>query len=271
MGKVLTREHEWDLAKDKSSVRALDKAINTLEIIASINGDIDLAGISKRMAIPKSTMLRLLNTLSSHNLIHQDEKTRRFSLGLELIALGRAAERSFDLVHHIHPFLVELSELTGETASIMVLKGNSSIYLDQVLSTHLIRGESQIGKSIELHCSSGGKVLMSAMDDTIINNMLEGKVLQPRTEKTITEAEELKRELQKIREQGYAVDDEEAEIGGRCVAVPLWDKSHKTIAALSVMGPTTRIRQKDFPQLAGVVKNMAVKASESLGYQKENN
>ncbi|MDZ7794634.1 MAG: IclR family transcriptional regulator C-terminal domain-containing protein [Spirochaetia bacterium] len=85
------------------------------------------------------------------------------------------------------------------------------------------------------------------MDDNKINKyMLQGKVLVPRTEKTITDAEDLKKELQKIREQGYAVDNEEAEIGGRCVAVPLRDKSHKTIAAISVMGPTTRIRQKGF-------------------------
>lgn len=269
MNKLLVHEQNKD--KDRSTVRALDKAINTLEIIASLDRDIDLAGISKQAGIPKSTMLRLLNTLSSHNLIHQDEKTRRFSLGLELIALGRAAERSFNLVHHIHPFLLELSELTGETASIMVLEGNSSVYIDQVLSKRLIRGEPLIGKRIELHCSSGGKILMSAMDDNRINNMLKGKVLVPRTEKTITDAEELKKELQKIREQGYAVDNEEAEIGGRCVAVPLRDKSHKTIAAISVMGPTTRIRQKDFSQLAEIVKSIAEKASASLGYQNEDN
>ena len=94
---------ELEKNKDRSTVRALDKAINTLEIIASLDRDIDLAGISKHAGIPKSTMLRLLNTLRSHNLIHQDEKTRRFSLGLELIALGRAGnDHSILFIISIH-------------------------------------------------------------------------------------------------------------------------------------------------------------------------
>lgn len=263
MAKAFTEE------KEKSSVRALDKAINALEIIATLDGDIDLSALSKMTEIPKSTMLRLLNTLSSHNLIYQDEKTKRFRLGMQLIALGRAAEHSFNLVQHMHPFLVELSEKTGETASLMVLEGTSSIYIDQVVSTRLIRGQPQIGKSIELHCSSGGKILLSAMDDVKIDSMLHGKVLKPRTEKTIIDTEELKREVTKIRELGYAVDDEEAEIGGRCVAVPLWDRNGNTIAAISVMGPTTRIRQKDFPKLAAMVKGLVLQASESLGFRGE--
>ncbi|MFW6274256.1 MAG: IclR family transcriptional regulator [Spirochaetota bacterium] len=263
MEKVLPEE------KEKSSVRALDKAINALELIATLDGDIDLSALSKMTEIPKSTMLRLLNTLSSHNLIYQDEKTKRFRLGMQLIALGRAAERSFNLVQHMHPFLVELSEKIGETASLMVLEGNCSVYIDQVVSTRLIRGQPQIGKSIELHCSSGGKVLLSAMNDTKIASMLAGKVLKPRTEKTIIEPEELKREISKIRELGYAVDDEEAEIGGRCVAVPLWDRNGNTIAAISVMGPTTRIRQKDFPKIASQVKEFVLQASKSLGYRCE--
>ena len=263
MAKVITEE------KDKSSVRALDKAIKALELIATLDGDIDLSALSKMTEIPKSTMLRLLNTLSSHNLIYQDEKTKRFRLGMQLIALGRAAERSFNLVQHMHHYLVALSEKTEETASLMVLEGTSSIYIDQVVSSRLIRGQPQIGKSIELHCSSGGKVLMSAMDDEKISSMLDDKVLKPRTEKTIIDAEDLKREIGRIRELGYAVDDEEAELGGRCVAVPLWDRNGNTIAAVTVMGPTTRIRQRDFPKLAALVKGVALEASESLGYRSD--
>jgi IclR family acetate operon transcriptional repressor len=249
-----------------SSVRALDKAIRILENISSIEEDIDLATISRQMKIPKSTMLRLMNTLREHNLIHQDETTRRYRLGLGLIALGRAAERGFNLVQQIHPFLVDISNETGETASLMVLEGNYSVYIDQVVSTSLIRGQPRIGESLELHVSSGGKVLLSAMSDERITRILTGKILEPKTAKTITDIDVLLREIQKIREQGYAVDDEEAEIGGRCVAVPLWDKAGNVIAAVTVMGPTTRIRQRDFPELARIVKAGVLRASVSMGY-----
>jgi len=251
----------------QSSVRALDKAIRILENLTSIEEDIDLASISRRMRIPKSTMLRLLNTLKEHNLVHQDAATRRYRLGLGLIALGRAAERGFDLVQQVHPFLVDLTRETGETSSLMVLEGDSSVYVDQVVSKSLIRGQPRIGESLDLHVSSGGKVLLSAMEDMKILRILQGRILEPKTEKTITDIEILMREIQKIRELGYAVDDEEAEIGGRCVAVPLRDKSGNVIASVSVMGPTTRIRQKDFPQLAELVKAGVMKASNSLGYK----
>ena len=254
--------------KDRSSsVRALDKAIRILENISALEGDTDLASLSRKMQIPKSTLLRLLHTLKDHNLIHQDETTRRFKLGLGLIALGKAAEIGFDLVQQIHPFLVDLSRETGETASLMVLEGDFSVYIDQVVSTSLIRGQPRIGESLELHVSSGGKVLLSAMDDARVERILHEKVLEQKTEKTITDLDILLKEVQKIRDQGYAVDDEEAEMGGRCVAVPLWDKAGNVIAAVSVMGPTTRIRQKDFAELARVVKAGVLRASVSMGYR----
>ncbi len=253
--------------RKESSVRALEKAILVLERISAGGGDIDLASLSRAMDIPKSTLLRILNTMKGHNLIRQDETSRRFSLGVGLIALGRAAEKHFDLLEQIHPFLVELAEITGETASLMVMEGDCSVYIDQVLSRNLIRGQTRTGVTVELHCSSGGKVLLSAMSDEKIERILNGKKLQALTEKTIIDKEDLMIEIAKIRDQGSAVDDEEVEPGGRCIAAPLRDRAGNVIAAVSVMGPTTRIRQKDFQKLAGVVKKEVMKASISLGYR----
>src|SRR6056297_2727392 len=105
------------------------------------------------------------------------------------------------------------------------------------------------------------------MSDEKIERILNWKKLQALTEKTIVDKEELMIEIAKIRDQGYAVDDEEVEPGGRCIAAPLRDRAGNVIAAVSVMGPTTRIRQKDFQKLAGVVKKEVMKASISLGYR----
>lgn len=252
--------------RQHSSVRALDKAILVLEKISSIGKEIDLSSLSRDMKIPKSTLLRILGTLRGHNLIRQNEETRRFCLGVGLIALGRAAERHFSLIEQMRPFLLDLAEKTGETASLMVMEGDLSVYIDQVASRNLIRGHPRIGVSMDLHCSSGGKVLLSAMSDNRIEQLLSGKKLTSLTERTITDLESLKSEVGKIRELGYAVDDEEAEYGGRCVAVPVKDRAGNVIAAISIMGPTTRIRQKDFQKLAKTVQEEVLRASRSLGY-----
>jgi DNA-binding IclR family transcriptional regulator len=219
--------------------------------------------------MPKSTLLRLLSTLRSHNFVKQDGETKRFSLGLGLVALGKAAEKNFNLAQEVHPFLVELAEKTGETASLSTLEGDHAVYIDQVVSKSMIRGQPRIGLTIGLHCSSGGKMLLSGLPDERIEEFFTRNHLTKKTEKTITDPQRLRKEVQKIREQGYATDDEEVEEGGRCVAAPLRDKHGRIIAAISVMGPTTRIRQKDFPRLAEVVKEEVMKASESLGYMEK--
>jgi len=250
-----------------SLVRSLDKALNILEVMSHIDGDIDLAKLAKMLSMPKSTLLRLLTTMRHHNLIRQDENTKRFSLGLGLVALGRAAESNFDLVKRIHPFLVDLSERTGETASLLIMEGDHAVYIDQVTSKNIIRGQPRIGLRLELYCSSSGKVLLSSLDEARFEALFKGKKLEQKTSKTIDDLEKLRKELQKVRDQGYATDDEEVEIGGRCVAAPIRNKSGEVIASISVMGPTTRIRQKDFPKLARIVKEEVLKASQSLGYQ----
>jgi DNA-binding IclR family transcriptional regulator len=170
-------------------------------------------------------------------------------------------------VDKIHPYLIELSEKTGETASLMTLEGDHGIYADQVLSKSMIRGQPRVGMRLDLHCSSAGKILLSGLEDSRIDSIFENQELKKFTAKTINTLDKLKKEVQKVRDQGYAVDDEEVEVGGRCIAAPLKGKNGDVIAAISVMGPTTRIRQKDFVRISTIVKEVARKASESFGYR----
>ena len=249
------------------SIRSLDKAISVLDEISGIDGDIDLASLSRMVQMPKSTLLRILSTMKKHNFVHQDEHTKRFKLGLTLIALGKAAEKTFSLMEEVRPFLAQISERTGETASLMVLEGDHAVYIDQVVSKNIIRSEPCIGLSTGLHCSSGGKVLLSSMDDEQINALMKRTTLQRKTAKTLTNSADLWKEIKKVREKGYAIDDEEGEVGARCIAAPLRDERGEVIAALSVMGPSTRIRQKDFTELAQIVIEGASRVSRVLGYK----
>jgi len=251
-----------------SSVKALDKSLRILEIFANTAGEIDLSTLTKHTQIPKSTLLRLLNTLKNHNFVLQDPQSRRFRLGWALIYLGKAAEQSFDLVHVVHPYLEELASQTGETASLVLIDGDHAVYVDQVTSSNIIRGNPPVGTPLHLNCTSSGKVLLSALSEQELESFLKRTKLVKKTDKSIVDPRILREEIRRVRKQGYAVDDEETEIGGRCAGAPIYNKEGKIVASISVVGPSTRVRQSDLVSLAGLVARAAGRASVALGFQR---
>jgi len=249
-----------------TSVKALEKSLFVLEILADSAGEVDLSTLTKRTHIPKSTLLRLLNTLKKHNFVLQDPQSRRFCLGWALIYLGKAAEKSFDLLNIVHPYLEDLASQTGETASLVLLDGDHAVYVDQVSSPSIIRGNPPIGTPLQLHCTASGKVLLSAFTTESFESFIRRTKLIRKTEKSIVDPLMLQEDIRRIRKQGYAFDDEETEIGGRCAAAPVYIKEGKMVASISVVGPSTRIRQSDLASLAGIVKRVADQASAALGF-----
>jgi DNA-binding IclR family transcriptional regulator len=249
------------------SVGALDKALNVLERLSLLDGDIDLGSLARQMRLPKSTLLRLLTTLKRHNLVHQDERTRRFRLGWALIYLGRAANRAFSLVELVHPFLDRLSRQTGETANLVLLERNHAVYVDQVVSESIIRGAPPVAAQLGLHCTAAGKVLLAFQPLDRLEQILAQNRLEELTAKTITDPDHLRQALRRVRRQGYAVDDEESEVGGSCVAAPLRDRDGRVIAAISVVGPSSRFTRTTIPPHIRSVLLATAEISRRLGYQ----
>jgi DNA-binding IclR family transcriptional regulator len=257
----------YDKNAPGSSVKALDKSLLILDILANTAGEIDLSTLTKLTRIPKSTLLRLLTTLKNHNYVLQDPQSRRFRLGWALIYLGKAAEQSFDLIHVVHPYLEELASQTGETASLVLLDGDHAVYVDQVTSSNIIRGNPSVGSPLHLNCTSSGKILLNAFSEQKLESFLKRTKLTKKTEKSIVDPLVLQEEIRRVRKQGYALDDEETEIGGRCAAAPVHDKEGKIVASISVVGPSTRIRQSDLVSLARLVTQAAGRASGALGFE----
>lgn len=249
------------------SVSALDKALNVLERLSGLDADIDLGSLARETRLPKSTLLRLLAALKRHNLVHQDERTRRFRLGWALIYLGRAANRAFNLVELVHPFLERLSKQIGETANLVLLERNYSVYVDQVVSDSIIRGAPPVGAELGLHCTAAGKVLLGFQPPDRLERILAQIRLKELTAKTITDPAHLRQALRRVRRQGYAVDDEESEIGGRCVAAPVRDREGRVIAAVSVVGPSSRFSREAIPRFTRSVLAVSEEISHRLGYR----
>ncbi|MGC9529421.1 MAG: IclR family transcriptional regulator [Candidatus Bipolaricaulaceae bacterium] len=252
-----------------SVVRSLDKALYVLHLLAEVEDDIELGGLAARAGLPKSTLVRLLATLKGRSFVYQDPTTRRYRLGWGLIHLGKAAERQFDLGTVIRPFLEQLARETGETASLAVLDGDRAVYIEQVVSQNIIKGVPPTGSTLDLHCTAVGKMLLSSLSEGTCERLVRERGLPRRTANTIVNAARLRKELARVRQQGYAVDDEEAEPGGRCVAAPVHDAQGLVVAAISITGPTSRLTVERLGEYAEVVRGVAARASRALGHAGE--
>lgn len=249
---------------DRAEVASLDKAIRVLEYLAQIDGDISLGKLAGSMDMPKTTLLRLLTTLASHGMVQQDHETKNYRLGWALIYLGAAAAQTFDLSKLLRPFLERLSQETGESASLVRLRKNYAVYVDRVSSNNIIRGGLGVGAELELHVSAAGKMLLSGLPDEDIRRLFKKYPLTKHTEKTIVNPNEIYEEVLRTRSRGYAMDDEEGELGARCIAAPVVDWKGEIIAAFSITGPTSRLSTDKIPQYIEIVCRTAREASDKL-------
>jgi DNA-binding IclR family transcriptional regulator len=247
-----------------SLVRSLDKALRVLGLLAQEHEDIDLGSLASQAKLPKSTLVRLLSTMRAHGIIQQNPKTRRYRLGWALVRLGQAAERQFDLPLILHPFLEQLARATGETASLAVRTGEYAFYVDQVLSQNIIRGAPPTGAALDLHCTAVGKMLLSELEESEVEQLIHECGLPQRTEKTITNTSRLRKELATARSRGYAIDNEEAERGGRCIAAPTHDGNGAILAAISITAPASRLTLDRIAEYAEIVCSIAEQASRAL-------
>jgi DNA-binding IclR family transcriptional regulator len=161
-------------------------------------------------------------------------------------------------------------EVSGETTSLAILSNNQALYIDQVLSLSMIRSFPPVGTHIDLHCSAVGKVLLSELPPDQIQRVFQESGLAAYTENTITNPNQLLELLEVVRKNGYAMDLEEKEIGGVCIAAPLRNYTGQIVAAIGISGPSNRITTEKLQPLAQNVVQVAKKASALFGYTSSN-
>lgn len=251
--------------KPRELIQSVEKAVHILDILASSKGSISLADLSKQSELSKSTVHRLLVTLVYCGLVEQDQETRQYMLGLRLFELGNAVPWRFD--HKIvHGYLDELNQLTKETIHLGILEQGEIVYVDKVESKETIRMHSRLGARVPFYCTSLGKVLVAHLNDEELKNVLEETELHRFTEQTITNPAILRVHLALVKNQGYAVDDQEHEQHITCIGGPIFDHAGKAIAAFSVSGPTFRMTARRLTELKPVVKSYSKKMSALYGY-----
>ena len=249
--------------KNNYIVPSLKNSFTILEILAN-NNVFTLKEISHRTSIPKTTVFRILYTLEQEGVI--EKQGDKYSIGFRVIKLGMAALSKMELRNIAIPFLYELSIKLGETSHLAVLSDRKSLIIEVCDSPHPVKISSRPGTLVSLHCSATGKVLLAfAIGAENIDEYYEGMKLEKRTDNTITSISEFKKEIQKILNQGYAVDNEEYYENVRCLAAPIKNAFGKTVATIGITATTFRFKPEMTPSASTEVIRVATEISKKLG------
>ncbi len=245
-------------------LHGLERAVSVLEALSESDAPLSLAEICQRMSLHKSTAHRSLMVLERSALIERTPENR-FRLGLKLYELGNRAVEQIDLRARVYPFFRRLAMQVGETVHLSVLQKTSVVYLDKVEPNRRICMSSKIGTSNPVYCTSMGKAMLAFQPEETIENIIAKIRFVRYTPKTLCSREKLLKYLEVVRRRGYAIDDEEIELGVRCVGAPIFNENHWAIAAVSVSGPSSRITAERVPAIAEHLLICCREISVSLG------
>ncbi|MBI2915206.1 MAG: IclR family transcriptional regulator [Firmicutes bacterium] len=254
--------------KGVKGVRSVARALSLLEIMGDGGKPVSLAELTALSELNMSTTYRLLLTLMKAGFVVQDPNTGKYKLSIKTFRIGNAALYSLDLRAEARPFVEELVQACNETANLVALDGDEVVYLDQVESSNMVRMLAKVGSQLPAYCTGGGKALLAYLPESEIEAFYANKSFEKHTDNTITSFEALKEQIDRIRRNGFSLDDEERELGVRCVAAPIRNHEGKVIAAVSVSGPSARLTH-DYIEaaLVGLVKDCAAKIAIRLGYK----
>ena len=247
------------------SVPALVRAFQIIDILAMSSVGLTKMEIASKLHLPYSSVFNILSTMEHYGYVRQ-APPGKFNMGLKLLSLGSIPNRDLGLRDTVAPLLEQVVHETGLTGHLAILDRGEAVYIDKKEAGGFIKINSWIGKRNYVHSSAVGKVLMAYQPKPDLELLLK-KDLSKRTPKTITNSKKLQEELNRIRRYGYAVDDEEDELGGRCVAAAVLDASGSVVAAMGLSGVTQQIPDDRLPELGEAIRKCASQASARLGYR----
>lgn len=246
-------------------VGSVRKALEILCAFNSGGASLGVADLGRQLGMPKSTVHNLLQTLESLDFLRQDPADRRYRLGPRLYELGLRYSHSTHLISSAGPHLHKLAAETKETVKLGVLSGDEVLIVAAVESPYQLHTRGDLGTRAPLHCTGLGKAILAALGAEEVKAIAKRRGLAPYTRHSITNVDELQRELADIRSRGFATDMEENEVGVVCVAAPIEVRLHREAASVSVSGPSSRLNAERRKQSSHLVVQTARAIERALG------
>jgi IclR family KDG regulon transcriptional repressor len=242
-------------------------AARLLKQFSSRDRELGVSELARRLDLGKSTVHRILVTLTAENLLEQDQYSGKYRLGIAMHDLGQAVVTHLDLHEAVIPPMEKLRNATGETVQAAVLDGRDVVYVERLDSPQTLRLFLEVGRRNDAHSTATGKCLLAFLPEPELAKTLRGWRLSAKTPYTITSQAKLRAVLKEVRKRGYAENLHESEVGVLSVAAPVRNIAGQVVAALSVAGPDSRMEPVIKDTTRAVVE-VAAMASHRLGYRR---
>jgi len=259
---------EKEKSKASISNQSSDKLLQLVEFLSEQEEPLRLLDIARQTGMNQSTASRFLSALKNRGYVAQNSQNGKYSLTYKICRIANNVSSRMDTRHVSLPYLRELSKVFGCTSNLVVEYDLSVMYLEVVAGPRqMLVPLQRIGIVAPLHCTSGGKLLLTEFSEEKFQELLRLKGLPKYTNRTITNEDALRHEVEEARRLGYAFDNEECELGTRCVAAPLRDFSGRIVGAVSVNGPIVRMTDDYIQQKLPHLISIAGEISAHLGYE----
>lgn len=264
--KARGRPRAFHAKTEQNTIKSLDRALTVLQEVAN-SQSATLSGLAQKLNESPATLYRVLVTLSLHGIVENDDSSQTWHIGSNAFLIGSAFLRRTSLVETSRPILRKLMEETGETANLGIVKDGFVLFLSQVETHAPIRAFFPPGTLSPLHASGIGKVLLAYFEAPKFAGFAK-QSLEAFTPFTKSDPTELAADIEITRARGYSVDDQERNLGMRCIAAPIFNAFGEVVAGLSVSGPTSRVSSDKVETLAETVIAAAAKVSAAMGAPK---
>jgi len=247
-------------------VQALDRGLEILELLAE-RDDMSITEIAGILKVDKSTVSRLMETLRYHDMVQLNKSTKKYQLGLRILHLGNSLEKNLNIIDIAKPVIKDISEELKLSVHLCAFNNNMAYVIDQVERKNEYSVSATIGMIEPMHASSVGKCILAYRREDMLTQMLEGYEYIGYTDKTILNEKDLRQELEAIKKQGYAVDNEEVTAGVRCVAVPVFGFANYVRYSIGISGTAEWMTGANIKLCIDKLSRAAKKISKELGYQ----
>src|SRR5215213_788784 len=259
------RKETQKRSQSREQVTSVERALSILELLASRNHGLSTSEISRAAGLPKSSTSYLLRTLVGRGYVRRDQETGQHTLGIRVLSLGGQAMQGMALRELAMPYLRQIAESTRLGAHLAILDHGDAVYIERTESPGFIKMDIWNGKRVAPQATAVGKALICNLAREEVQEIAGLHPLRPVSARTIVTLPHLMEELAAIRLRGYATDDEEHEIGVRCVAAPVYAASGEVVAAIGVSGTVSQLNDDYLPSLGKMMQTTALKLSAQLG------
>lgn len=249
-------------------VKSALRAVEILDLLTSARRPLSFSQIGGALGYPRSSLHGLLGTLASRGWVENTDG-RLYTLGIRAWEAGQSYVRAVSLADRARPYMQRVRDELNETVQMATLDGRWNVYIAKVDGGQPLMLQSEVGRRLQAHATGLGKVLLAGLSNKELDGLFDGVTLERFTPSTISDRDDLHRELVRVRVRGYGTDNEEYTPGVRCVAAPVRDHQGRVIAAISVSIPTVRFRGPIRAQARALIMTAASDLSAALGYRPE--